>query len=181
MKQATALLRGNMPSRYFVAAAVNALSLAVAIGKTENISAALAIVDAVRFKVRGTRSHSRALPILRWVRGMAFDRIDNAKEAVRSLESAIAALDRLGMIEEKKAAMADLARIRRKGKQVETNDRHILRLIEECLRLEEDVERMKILKRARRDPSEENLFAWRSSVLTCVPMLEPVGESGAIV
>lgn len=181
VKKAVGLLKPEMPSRLFVAAAVNALSLAVAIGEEVKISAALALVDDIRSKMYGSRSHSRALPILRWVRGLAFDKLGKTATAVRLIESALPALDRLGMIEEKKAAMADLARIRRKGKQIETNDRHILRLIEECLRLERDIERLEILERARRDPSAENLLAWRSSANTCVPIFEPVGESSAIV
>lgn len=181
VRRAVGLLSAEMPSRFFVAAAVNALSLAVASGEPSKVSLALTVVEDVRSKTHGSRAHSRALPILRWIRGLAFDKIGNSKEAIRSIEAALPALDRLQMIEEKKAAMADLARIRRKGKQLETNDRHIRRLIEECLRLERDIKRVKILERAKRDPSEENILAWRSSVGSYVPIMEPGVESKAIV
>ncbi len=181
IQEAVSLMTPTMPSRYFVAAAVNAISLAAACCDEEIYSLALSIADELREKVKGGELHPRVRGVLRWIRGLAFEKLCDQKNAVRCLESAISTFDRLGMVPEQKVAMADLARVRRKGKQRETNDRHILRLIEATLRLDVNEETARILARAKEDPSESNILAWRSALDSYVPNLEPVPEKKAVV
>ncbi len=179
--RAVDLMAPGMSPRYHIAAAVNAISLAAACDDRASYEQARCLVDQLREKLKGIPMNARACSILRWVRGLAFEKLGDIKNAVRCIESAISTLDRLHMLEEQKAAMADLARIRRKGKQVETNDRHILRLIEMTLRLESNEQVIQILERAKRDPSQENILAWRAALDARVPNLEVAPESAAAV
>lgn len=175
------LIFPEMPSRYYIAAAVNAISLAAGSDDEAAYVTAMAIAERLREKMKGIKIHSRVRGIVRWIRGLAFEKLRDITNGVRFLESAISTFERLDMREERKTAMADLARIRRKGKQRETNDRHILRLIEETLRLDVDEETVSILERSRSDPSESNILAWRSALDSYVPNLEPVPEKRAVV
>ncbi|NJL29072.1 MAG: hypothetical protein HC897_14905 [Thermoanaerobaculia bacterium] len=180
VKRAIGLITPEMPSRCLLTAAVNVLALAVGLGDEAEIRAAVRMIEELKTLAKGLQAHAKARPMLRWIRGLGYEKQGDVKEAVRALESAIRGLERFEMLTEKKAAMADLARIRRKGKQLETNDRHIRRLIEECLRLEQDPATVKVLERARREPSEQNLLAWRFKLPSRVPALEPVPSAGVI-
>jgi tetratricopeptide (TPR) repeat protein len=180
VKRGIDLIAGELPPRIFVTAGVNALASAVSLESKEKVVEALEMIERLKKETKGLHIHAKVRPMLRWIRGLAYEKLGDIKNAVRAIEYAISGLDRFGMIDEKKAAMADLARIRRKGKQLETNDRHIRRLIEECLRLEQDPEILKTLERARREPSEENLLAWRTKLDSRVPCLEPETSAGVI-
>lgn len=180
VKRAIGLIKPDMPSRCFVTAAVNVLALAVCLGDEAKVKAAVRMVEDLKTLTKGLYIHAKVRPMLRWIRGLGHEQLGEVKEAVRALESAIHGLERFGMLAEQKAAMADLARIRRMGKQLETNDRHIRRLVELCLRLETDPETIEILKRARRDPSIENLHAWRSRMPSRVPAMQPPASAGVI-
>lgn len=180
VKRAIGLITPDMPSRCFVTAAVNVLALAVCLGDEAKIKEAVGLVEDLKKLTKGLCVHAKARPMLRWIRGLGHERLGEVKEAVRALESAIRGLERFNMLDEQKAAMADLARIRRMGKQIETNERHIRRLIETCLRLETDPETIKILKRARRNPSIENLLAWRARAPSRIPSMVPAASAGVI-
>lgn len=182
IKTALPLMKSETPSRFFMAAAVNAISLAAASDDTGNYNAALSIVDKLRDEIKGRGGmHSSARGVLRWVRGLAYEKLCDMKNAIRCTESALSTFERRAMREEKKVAMADLARMRRKGKQREVNNRHIRRLIDASLSLDIDEETEAILLRAKRNPSEENILAWRNSLESYVPSLEPEPEKKALV
>ncbi len=181
LSRALPLIEDGAPARRFVAAAVNAISLAAISDKRKEYGAALEIAEQLRSKIKGGRIHSSARGIIRWIRGLCFEKLCDTKNAIRCIESALSTFERRAMMPEAKVAMADLARIRRKGKQREVNDRHILRLIEATLRLDVDEEVEKILRRAKEDPSEQNILAWRDALHSYMPNLEPFPEEKAFV
>ena len=166
--RAVDMIGPEMPARFFIAGSVNALSLAAACNEVRITERALAIVEKLRERLKGVRLQTRVLGILRWVRGLALEVLGDIPSAVYWLESAIGTFDRLGMKEEQKTARADLARIRRKAKQKETNNRHIVRLIEQTLRLDVDERTEQVLRLALKNPSPENIQRWRACCCSCV-------------
>lgn len=179
--QAFGLMTPEMPSRYFIAAAVNSLSLAVATGDSGNLTIAIQLIGDLRAMTKRYREHARTRAILRYVRGLAYDKAGNQKNATRTLENAISTLDRLRMLPEKKTAMADLARIRCKGRQIEPNERSIVRLLDQAIQLETDDEILALLEQARINPTERTILTWRSTLRSYVPSMEPIAESTAIL
>lgn len=180
-RDAIGLMNSEMPFRYFVSAAFNALALAADTGNAENVIEALRMIGDLRTMTKGHREHARTRAILRYVRGLAYDKAGNQKNATRTLENAISTLDRLRMLPEKKTAMADLARIRCKGRQIEPNERSIVRLLDQAIQLETDDEILALLEQARINPTERTILTWRSTLRSYVPSMEPIAESTAIL
>lgn len=180
IERALSLMTAKMPSRFFVTAAVNSISLSAASNDQTHFRFALELIEELRVILKEIRLHSRVRGVLRWVRGLLYDKLGDQRNSIRCVESAVDTFERLGMKEEKRVAMADLARLRRKGKQRETNDRHIKRLIDETLRFELDPKTRDLVRRASHAPTEENILEWRNSLSCYVPSLEPEPEELAI-
>ena len=156
---AISLINETMPGFYVVAASLNIAAIYASRGDHEM---ALQQIENTQAMIKGLDGMSRARLILRWIRGLLLESEGKLKRAIEMLERVDRQMVLLDMDIERRVLLADTARIAK-------NPDKIIRIAERAVRLEDSPHVTTIVNKVIKEPSYENVLAWRDALDTYIP------------
>lgn len=152
-------LLGEEFSFHIIAAAVN---IAAIFMELEQVDLALSQVSHVQDMLKGSDNLERPRLILRWIRALLLVLQGDLKNAGEMIDRVEVRMKRLDMKFEHRVLLADRARIARQPSIIK-------RIAKKAYDMEDIPSVRKIIETVMREPTRENILAWRSSLGSYIP------------